>query len=335
MAASLVSQFTNQGDVVYDPFSGSGTVVLEAWAAGNHAIGNDLNPYAALLTRSKLFPYGTFDAALKDIESVATQVGAIIQRVDLRRVPQWVRLFFHPDTLREVLAWTSILSERGLSFLLACLMGILHHQRPGFLSYPSSHTVPYLREKKFPRRLFPDMYCYRPLRDRLEAKVKRALTRVPQLDFKFLRESFSQDAAFLNPGKAVDAIITSPPYMRQLDYGRDNRLRLWFLGVSDWTKLDSLVSLGEAEFIGLLRRCLIFWKSLLSPTGRCVLVLGDSFSRLYQAPLPTAIAKVATEEVTGYAVIAKYTEKIPDLRRVRRGLLGNQFESVLVLNRSQ
>jgi 23S rRNA G2445 N2-methylase RlmL len=32
MAASLVSQFTSEGDLIYDPFSGSGTIALEAWA---------------------------------------------------------------------------------------------------------------------------------------------------------------------------------------------------------------------------------------------------------------------------------------------------------------
>src|SRR6266481_920450 len=53
MAASLVSQFTHRGDLVYDPFSGSGTVALEAWLAGRHVVANDLSPYANLLTRAK------------------------------------------------------------------------------------------------------------------------------------------------------------------------------------------------------------------------------------------------------------------------------------------
>ena len=33
IARSLVSQFTDQGDLIYDPFSGSGTIALEAWAS--------------------------------------------------------------------------------------------------------------------------------------------------------------------------------------------------------------------------------------------------------------------------------------------------------------
>src|SRR5713226_7196222 len=56
IAASLISQFTNSGDLVYDPFSGSGTVALEAWAANRRVVANDLSPYAYVLTRAKLFP---------------------------------------------------------------------------------------------------------------------------------------------------------------------------------------------------------------------------------------------------------------------------------------
>jgi hypothetical protein len=51
-------------------------------------------------------------------------------------------------------------------------LGILHHVRPGFLSYPSSHLVPYLRKMKYPPEQFADMYAYRDVRSRLIAKVK-------------------------------------------------------------------------------------------------------------------------------------------------------------------
>src|SRR5437667_11427613 len=53
IAGSLISQFTSPGDLLYDPFSGSGTVALEAWAADRNVIANDLSPYAAILTRAK------------------------------------------------------------------------------------------------------------------------------------------------------------------------------------------------------------------------------------------------------------------------------------------
>ena len=56
MASYLVTRHSAKGDVLYDPFSGCGTLALEGWLAGRHVIANDLSPYANLLTRAKLFP---------------------------------------------------------------------------------------------------------------------------------------------------------------------------------------------------------------------------------------------------------------------------------------
>lgn len=334
MAGSLVLQFTRPGDLVYDPFCGSGTIALESWIGDRPVIAGDLSPYAYLLTRAKLFPYTSADAAMRDIEKAAITVKARRREADLRTVPRWVRRFFHAETLRDVVAWTTGLRQRRLHFLMACLLGILHHQRPGFLSFPSSHTVPYLRLKKFPPARFPELYAYRSVRERLEAKVRRALHRVPPLDFGIRRECFLRDSSHFMPSRPVDAIITSPPYMRQLDYGRDNRLRLWFLGTPDWDGLDKRVSPGEVDFLGLMRRSFLLWRSVLKRGGVCVLVIGDACSRIQRGDLPELVSRMATEHVGGYSLLYQHTESIPNERRVRRHIRGSMSETVLVLRRS-
>lgn len=331
IAASLISQFTNPGDLVYDPFSGSGTVALEAWAADRRLVANDLSPYAYALTRGKLFPPATLQDALNSIEQTSAAAIKLRNDVDLRRVPQWVRDFYHPETLREAIAWTTILRRQNSWFLLAALLGILHHQRPGFLSFPSSHTVPYLRVKRFPRSRFPKLYEYRSLRDRLEAKVTRAFRNTPKLNFEISRDCFRKDAGRFAPSELVDTIITSPPYMRLLDYGRDNRLRLWFLGAPDWHSLDGIVSPNQKAFLGLMRRCFTRWKTVLKPNRCCVLVIGDAFSQVAKANLPDVVARIATDEVGGYLRVCEHTEVIPNERRVRRGIMGSASETIVVL----
>ena len=329
MAAALVREFTLSGHTLYEPFSGCGSIAFESWVAGCNVIANDLSPYARLLTRAKLFPYGSLELALDDLHRSAKAVRKEA-RPDLRSVPQWVREFFHPDTLREILIWTSVLRRRRHWFLLACLMGILHHQRPGFLSFPSSHSVPYLRLRKFPRDQFPEMYKYRSLVDRLERKVSRAFRRVPELDFDLRRSCYSQDAARFRPGP-VDVILTSPPYMRQLDYGRDNRLRLWFLGCRDCDALDESVSPAESDFLALMRACFRRWKDLLSSEGNCVLVMGDACSRENRSALPDAVTQLARE--SGFVFADHRTDVIPSDRRVRQGITGSLSETILVLRK--
>lgn len=73
-----IERYTRPGDLVLDPFCGSGVTVCEALAAGRRAIGNDLNPAAVLLTR--LTAAGPFDVAAFDavVERVRARVQAAI-----------------------------------------------------------------------------------------------------------------------------------------------------------------------------------------------------------------------------------------------------------------
>jgi adenine-specific DNA methylase len=59
MARSLVLRNSQAGDLVVDPFCGSGVVALEAAAHGRQVVVGDWNPYAVLLTRAKLFAPAT------------------------------------------------------------------------------------------------------------------------------------------------------------------------------------------------------------------------------------------------------------------------------------
>src|SRR5258708_8523430 len=52
----FIARYERTGDVVLDPFSGRGTTALQACAEGRIGVGNDLNPFATLLTAAKVEP---------------------------------------------------------------------------------------------------------------------------------------------------------------------------------------------------------------------------------------------------------------------------------------
>src|SRR6187551_4010331 len=53
---AFIARYSRRGDVVLDPFSGRGTTPLQASAEGRIGVGNDLNPFAHLLTAAKVEP---------------------------------------------------------------------------------------------------------------------------------------------------------------------------------------------------------------------------------------------------------------------------------------
>ena len=270
IAGDLVERFSKPGDLVVDPFAGAGTIPLEASIRHRRAFGSDLSPYARILSIAKLAPPPSLEGALSWAQG-ALEEAIHLPQPDLRTVPSWVRRFYHPDTLREVLSFASVCRRPGNEFLMACLLGILHHQRPGFLSYPSSHLVPYLRDKKFPRHKFPQMYGYRDLKPRLVAKVRRSYKRSLSPS-ESLTAYFEQTAVQnLTLPSRFDALITSPPYMNALDYGRDNRLRLWFIEPSLIDQVDNDVTQRQQAFVDAITSLAAKVERGLKPKGHCVI----------------------------------------------------------------
>lgn len=60
------------------------------------------------------------------------------------------------------------------------------------------------------------------------------------------------------PGR-FGALITSPPYMNALDYGRDNRLRLWFIDPSLANEVDNDVTQRRQDFIDAITSLAAQW----------------------------------------------------------------------------
>jgi SAM-dependent methyltransferase len=337
MAKVLIELYSEPGDIVLDPFCGSGVVPLEALLAERESWANDLSPYAYAVTRAKMEASGSLAHDLKTAHRIIKQIEKEAPTVDISTVPEWVQEFFHPDTLREVLIAFRILQETENYFLLGCLLGILHHVRPGFLSYPSSHLVPYLRKKKYPPEEFPEMYTYRDIRTRLLAKVKRAYRRaVLPIDWEDRRYRLFQTNARDLPleDNVVDAIISSPPYFGALDYARDNRLRLWFLGHRDWKELDASLTANAKVYIPQMKDCLLEMERVLKPEKYCVLVLGDVEKDGKNQRTAEILADLAVDVTQGSLVVDEiYDDRIPDERRARRRTRTTKFDRILVMHK--
>ena len=315
MAREIIQEFTSSGDLILDPFAGSGVIALEALMARREVVCTDINPYAITLTQAKFTAPENLEEALKKANLVMDQVLASDYTTSLDQIPEWVKAFFHPKTLEEILGFSRIVQQDNDSFLMGCLLGILHHQRPGFLSYPSSHQVPYLRTKRFPKETFPDLYEYRPLKPRLIAKINRLYKRPAIIDSNLLKRCYKADVrSFQLPTSPVDAIITSPPYMDALDYARDNRLRLWFLGVDDYKSLDSKKQ-SLTSFSELMVSFLINAAKWLKEDGYCICVVGEVNKKNKSFDIAKMIADIATKHVGGFVLDSIVTDEIPDIRR--------------------
>lgn len=177
------------------------------------------------------------------------------------------------------------------------------------------------------------MYEYREVFPRLEAKIARVYKKIPRLDYSIEREVYKKDATKMKMiGKLVETIITSPPYMKSLTYARDNRLRLWFLGIEDWQKLDQSISPDRNYFFEEMKCCFKNWYKMQPPEGICVLVVGNLETKYKgeKHKIPDVLVEIARPY---YCLFDSYIDPIPEKRKVVKGNTKVKQEVVLVFRR--
>ncbi|HEY8632622.1 MAG TPA: DNA methyltransferase, partial [Candidatus Limnocylindrales bacterium] len=204
LSHAFVGRYSRRGDVVLDPFSGRGTTPLQACAEGRIGVGNDLNPFAHLLTSAKVEPatraetatrlatlrlgWATSSAGWLELASrvLATDGsgGAVLvpaagggpDGAPVECVPPEVAVAFHPRTLAQLLFVRASLrlTDRTDRFLAAALTGILHGKSASYLSelMPNTFSMAPRYVRDFAARTAfasPD----RDVFDGLERKLRR------------------------------------------------------------------------------------------------------------------------------------------------------------------
>ncbi len=94
LTARLIKENSQIGDLVCDPFMGSGTALVEAIINGRRAYGTDINPVAMLISRAKTTPIEP--TLLKcQISPLLGEIKAVVGRKHRGQVP----LLISPDDL--------------------------------------------------------------------------------------------------------------------------------------------------------------------------------------------------------------------------------------------
>jgi len=260
----LIKISSDKDDIILDPFCGIGTVVLEADLLGRKSFGIDLNPYAYIISKSKFDRRG-----LKEEIEYLKNIKLNTQKIDLTKVPNYIKEYYHEDTLKEILALRDILIKDKRFFLLGCLLGISHGHRPQHLSIKTGYIIPYIPKPK-PKVEYKEVF------PRMIKKVRRMYK--DPFPLKTKSEIYLADTRNIPlENNSVDIIISSPPYYNTLDYVQSNHLRLYLLGRSYKKQLDLKQKLiqDKNSYLSEMRKCGIEIKRVLKKDGLIIFVLGD------------------------------------------------------------
>lgn len=271
---AFIKLFTNEEDIVIDPFCGCGTTIVEAYLAGRNSIGNDFNPLACLITKAKarLIPDEDLNVLRKKLIEIKRYVDSDHRRYEyLKKLPKRnVSNLFNKDMINELCLIKEALDEikgREAAYDLALVA--------------LSATIWAIIEAENSVDIFANFY--RKISSMVETiqEMRRLVKEEPKVIV------INGDARFLQIDSNISPlIVTSPPYVNALDYYRVHMYNMLWLGMDFDTFRKHEIG-GHSHFIAnrfrLLTeyladmiRSMIEMNRVLEDGGICVIAIGNS-----------------------------------------------------------
>lgn len=278
-----IRRFSKPGDVVFDPFCGRGTTVLQANLLGRIGWGSDANPLAVAITKAKSNP-----VALDEIVLRLNEV-SFWKPVDLVGFQERFAPFYHPDTYRELLnlrAFIAANPDRVNRFIELLAMSRLHGHSAGFFSsYSSPHVAIPPETQRLVNNKRREVPTYRAVAPRIIKKAAQAVCDGISSDFfdisaeNRIQES---DVRTLHwaPSNSVDLIVTSPPLLDRVDYLTDNWIESWFTNVNARRFVGGIGAFESlSDWQEFMRDALRELLRVIKPQGYVVIEVGEVETR--------------------------------------------------------
>lgn len=228
--------------VVLDPFSGSGTVALEACLSGRSAAYADTNPLARLITEAKLraIPNRKLQAAFKRVSARYLKSRAV-QHPAVVNVHKW----FQPAVIRSLARLKAAIEPESSADLQNILQATFSATVRRVSNADPRLSVPVLQ--KAGRAPLSSADVWQCFADQFSANTRR-IERLTSLSPSPLRlTQAGQDARRLHVSSggrlatdSVDLVLTSPPYAGAQKYIRASSLSLGWLGLAEAGQLKPL-----------------------------------------------------------------------------------------------
>ena len=262
LAGHFLSMYFAAGQIVLDPFCGSGTTLVEASERGIRSVGVDVSEFNVMVSRVKLADY--------DVRRLQREVEEILRRTtefSYKEFPgtkghvyspgdwhgSYLERWFAPRSLKELLYYRDLIPEYENQDVLKVLLSrtarscrLVHHydlatpsgpvrgpyicyKHKGKVCTPVTTIIPRLRlySEDTVRRIAE----FQQLRKPAESLVIEGDSRTVRLEDELRNvKGFGR--------RKVQGMVTSPPYVGQIDYHEQHRYAYELFGIERRDKLE-------------------------------------------------------------------------------------------------
>lgn len=359
--------------VIFDPFSGSGTTLLEANIHGMDAFGTEIDDIAKLIIKVKTTVLNS-----QKVEVLEQEYSEIMKRIVQdeaeRFCPKIVNLehWFSETTIRELgrmkCCIDHVQDKDVRDFLNLCMVSIIKRVSNADDTSPKPYVSN--KVKKVPPPVTKEFAA-------VFRRYKQMMTELSGIEKMGRTRLIEGDALAFQMPVGIDLVITSPPYINAFDYGRTMRLEnLWmdalteeelrekksrYVGTEKINTKKEKDSLAILERSGLLKkyfyqivvqdekRALVvkkFFEDMeenlravyrqMNPGSKYIIVIGNSTIRKVVIESWRVIEELANGLGYGTIQYFSYIIQNPYIRIPRQGMGGKiNMDHVLVLEKKK
>jgi DNA modification methylase len=284
-------------ELVYDPFCGSGTTLVEANALGIDSIGTDISTFNVLLSKVKIDKY--------DISILSKEVHDILRRLmEYKRKyyndeyvnsilvteNDYIKEWFAPNTQKELLCYRKLIKDYTYQDLLKIILS---------RAARSSRLITHY-DLDFPKKVQKEPYfCYKhnrickPVEEAFKFLFRYTIDTMDRVrQFAQIRTDasfklFHADSREVALPLGIDLILTSPPYLGLIDYHKQHKYAYELLKLSNNENREigaakkGQSDLAKQEYIKGFNDVLLHTREYMAKDARAIIVINDKFG-LYE-----------------------------------------------------
>ncbi len=278
--------------LVYDPFCGSGTTLVEANVLGVDSIGTDISVFNVMLSRAKTAKYdiALVDKELHDILDKLhdyrtnllndKNIQSRVTTTNNKYLNEW----FSDQARRELLYYLHLIPNYHCKGLLKIILSraarsarlVTHYD----LDFPKRPQQEEYYCYKHGRTCHPVQEAYKFLRRYTIDALKRIK------EFNDIRTDkkvtvLHDDSRKVKLPKGIDMIFTSPPYLGLIDYHEQHKYAYELLGLkNNETREIGPAKKGQSdkakkEYIDGINQVLLHTRDSMAKNGLAIIVIND------------------------------------------------------------
>jgi DNA modification methylase len=234
---AITKYFKNhKNKTVLDPFCGSGTTLVEGLLAGHNVIGLDVDPLSALISKVK-----TTAINIKELNKISEWLINEIERGKQGRFKpecQTIEHWFTRATINKLSAMRTLIDEIPEKFgenkitkdirdlLLICFSSII--RRVSNADNETQKTYVSHTKIKTPAEPLKLFISQLQLFKKRIAEFSESIN--PVLKNQIICASSTESLQKILKNKKIDLVITSPPYIKAIDYLYNQMVELFWIG---------------------------------------------------------------------------------------------------------